>query len=285
MRWQMKESKFPKKKDLAYWLIFLIILCVFIFTHRLADNETAVGYIGFAGTIMSLILAVLAIIYSYYQSSTYESSIKKLESSAERIEVMTNDLSEVKEFKKMFGDFKEEVNEISNGIHNLKQVVDIIDFGIKDIKSSLYDKMNKKVSKENQKTEGTDKEFSYNKNFFEDAVDNFTVFSSVVVVWLKKCHEHKVEFDNNDCTSFFLEVVMGRIQSDNEFFGFINAIDGLLIAFGQLGFFKIKKVSENKYSVIEFNSLLSEVIDKGKTQISLLDDHFKQIENLVSSKK
>lgn len=61
-----------KKDHAIYGLILLLVAVseylIFLLTTQYGANVDVVSHVGFAGTILSIILALLAIIYSYYQS-------------------------------------------------------------------------------------------------------------------------------------------------------------------------------------------------------------------------
>jgi hypothetical protein len=82
---------------MAYWILILVLIIVFISTVRLADNAQAIDYFGFAGTLVGIILAVVALIYSFYQSTTYVGANEKLDISANKIERVTESLDETNE--------------------------------------------------------------------------------------------------------------------------------------------------------------------------------------------
>ncbi|MFZ3170664.1 MAG: hypothetical protein WA118_01540 [Carboxydocellales bacterium] len=77
------------KKDLIYWLIILGATIIVTLTVKVADNATTVNYFGFAGTITSIILAAIAIVYSIFQSLSSGSSTEKLIESASKIQEVT----------------------------------------------------------------------------------------------------------------------------------------------------------------------------------------------------
>jgi|GEM_PF-3115961 len=79
-----------KKIKWNYISIFIIIdlcLCiVLILTYKLSDNSDVVTNIGFAGTLISIILGTLAIIYSMVQNSSMSNSNAKIVESTDKIE-------------------------------------------------------------------------------------------------------------------------------------------------------------------------------------------------------
>lgn len=265
---------FPNKRDFFYIVGFLVLAIIFIVSGRLTvEDKDVVDYVGFAGTIVSILLAVIAIIYSFYQSSTYENSTQKLDITANKIEGITKELSEVAK--------------ISGNITYLKEMVDKINYIVTNIETNLYDEIDKKPiikgiyngNTSNVHTDSDDK-FKYNKEYFEKVVGNLTVLSSIVFVWIQKSHKLDLNFNIKHCARFFVEDVM-LINDRNRVFGIENAINGLLIAYEHLEFFNLSKVNETEFKVDMFDQNLSLVIDEEKTNLTLLKEHFEKIEKVL----
>ncbi|WP_342530125.1 hypothetical protein MKY80_15635 [Lysinibacillus sp. FSL R5-0849] len=71
----------------------------------------------FAGTIVSIILAVIAILYTFDQSSTTVASTKKLEESANRVEVTTKELKN-NNVKMVVSELEEKLSNILSKMQN-----------------------------------------------------------------------------------------------------------------------------------------------------------------------
>jgi hypothetical protein len=70
------------------YIIFIVILLQFIVQASAwiyGGNSGALGYISFAGTIVSIILAILAIVYSYVQSISQQSSSEKISNQVDKL--------------------------------------------------------------------------------------------------------------------------------------------------------------------------------------------------------
>ncbi|UYG96739.1 hypothetical protein [Cytobacillus firmus] len=264
---------FPSKRDFFYIVGFLVIAIIFIVSGRLSDNTSVVDYVGFAGTIVSILLAVIAIIYSFYQSSTYENSTQKLEITAKKIEQITNELSEVAE--------------ISGNIKYLKDTVDKINNIVVKIEANLYEDINQKPQQDifNNTKANTGNGYNYDENFFGNVASNLTVLAAIVVVWIQKSHKKNVPFNIKDCTRYFIEDIMFERESNVRFIGIENAINGLLIAYEHLFFFKLTKLNENEFKVEEFDKHFANVIEGGNHNLNLLNKHFEDIERILTIKK
>jgi hypothetical protein len=87
------------------WLMLIVILLMLeagalVSSHAFMSNQDVINYISFASTIASLLLAVLAIVYGFYQSESQkrtgdgiEIHLSKLSGAAEKLAVVSSDLS------------------------------------------------------------------------------------------------------------------------------------------------------------------------------------------------
>lgn len=128
------HSKLITGKDLAYWIVILLCLVVYFSSVQLYQNEDFTKYISFAGTVTSIILGVIAIIYSFFQS--YDNSRNK-----DEIQKVYNDIDEsicelkdnVKELEKM----SENINKISEVTTELNKVVSKIEKDLSNVSSKV----------------------------------------------------------------------------------------------------------------------------------------------------
>lgn len=270
-------SSFPNNRDFFYIVGFLSIAIIFIITGRLSDNINVVNYIGFAGTIVSMLLAVIAIIYSFYQSSTYANSTQKLDMTANKIEEITEELSEVAEIGGNISYLKEMVDKISDIVTNIETNL------------NLYEEIDKKpssmgmdnVTSSSVKVDNAN-DFDYDKEYFEKVVSNLTVLAAILIVWIQKCYKLNVNFNIKDCSRFFVEDIMME-KNKYRLSEIENAISGLLIAYEHLDFFELTTTIKGEFKVNTYNEKLSTVLEEGKTDISLLQEHFDRIEKILKS--
>lgn len=103
--------KFPTSKDYIYWLLGMGILVIYFATKNLAGNDLIVDYVSFAGGIVSIILALIAIIYSYQQSN--QSSENYTETKAL--------LSVISEKAEGINEIKDRVKDTDNNLANLNK--------------------------------------------------------------------------------------------------------------------------------------------------------------------
>lgn len=85
-----------EKNIKVYWLVIIVIstAAIYLFLHETEPNDDLVKYFGFAGTIVSIILGVIAIFYSFITNSQSTENLGKLTDAADKVEeaakVITN---------------------------------------------------------------------------------------------------------------------------------------------------------------------------------------------------
>ena len=77
-----------EKNIKTYWVVIILIaiLAVLLFIHKTISNEDLVKEISFAGTIISIILGVIAIFYSVITNSQSTENFGKINESVGKIE-------------------------------------------------------------------------------------------------------------------------------------------------------------------------------------------------------
>ncbi|OXS70219.1 hypothetical protein B1B04_18830 [Lysinibacillus sp. KCTC 33748] len=138
--------KWIEKKDLFYWLLFVIMIYLLSsdigqYDRFLLDNWA------FAGTIVSIILAVIAILYTFDQSSTTVASTKKLEDSADRVEAATKEL-EGNNIRIVVDDLEDRLNKI-----------------LREVKQGIQDDINENITNPLRDLVNLGKATSFDKNF------------------------------------------------------------------------------------------------------------------------
>ncbi|MGE7866666.1 hypothetical protein ACQKNO_10440 [Bacillus paramycoides] len=81
-----------QKKDLIYWLIIVMVCAISHYTYKYKDSGQLISHWSFGGTIVSIILAIIAIVYTFYDNFTSKSSVQQLENSAGKIKDITEKL-------------------------------------------------------------------------------------------------------------------------------------------------------------------------------------------------
>lgn len=125
--------------DRTKWLLLIAILMIiegFVFYAAMENSNSisALGYISFAGTITSIILAVLAIIYGFVQNGTQDRKSELIAQQMGRVREVVDDL---KKSKTDLGDEVEKLESISSGIDRLLLSHNDISSSVSEIKDSL----------------------------------------------------------------------------------------------------------------------------------------------------
>ncbi|MFG6150623.1 hypothetical protein [Halobacillus sp. B23F22_1] len=63
------KKDFPEKKDFVYWLLILLIFISVVIAWRTTDPEMLINEISLGSTFLSILLAVVAIFFSFIQSN------------------------------------------------------------------------------------------------------------------------------------------------------------------------------------------------------------------------
>ncbi len=135
-----EKTKFTTRE----WILSIIIMLIieaFIFwvSFQFAGNSSALGYVSFAGTLISIILAVLAIGYTYVESqqqknssATFATQLDSLVKIKDKLQIQAEALDNIQNLKNDITDFKAEVfdhfsdtkNKIESNNGFIKQLID-----------------------------------------------------------------------------------------------------------------------------------------------------------------
>ncbi|PHA78091.1 hypothetical protein [Bacillus toyonensis] len=256
-------GKFPNKRDFYYIVGFLIILLVFVATGRLADNTDVVDYVGFAGTIVSILLAVIAIIYSFYQSSTYESAISKLDNSANKIQEVTTKLSNVSEIESMMKEFKEEVIFFKESIEEVKNSVGRVDVEISSMKQS-FESGFQSISNTGENTK-----IVYQKDYLEKFVGNSSKISLFLLLLIRNHSKANKPFELKEWTKKYYKFIEGKdFPTEAVLNRYMSAGIGVMAIYNQMEFFILKSEVKHTFLAKDFNQILDEVIQNKEDEIS-----------------
>ncbi|MBU8690940.1 hypothetical protein KM918_27020 [Priestia megaterium] len=261
-----KNDKFPTRKDMTYWIIILILFMVGSFTVYYGSNKDMVSHIGFGGTIVSILLAVIAIIYSFYQSSTYESTTYKLDTSAQKIEEATKQLSDVSEIKTVLESFKGEVKEINESIIDLKGISNNIGNGVNSMKESFentkttfFESFNP-ISPKHVEVD----EIDFSTNYFIKMLDNGGNFPLFTLALANQAHINKISKVNlRQYNKIYMKFLMGGKQADlgkDIHEAFRNIQFGMLSAYKSSRFVDIDFVEDDFIQINDINENLSQAI-------------------------
>ncbi|MEO2260426.1 hypothetical protein ABGV43_26345 [Paenibacillus amylolyticus] len=141
----MKNSEFGlQKKDLVYWILILVLVIITVLTIRLGDNSDVISYVGFGGTIASILLAIVALIYSFFQAATSINTTTVLQDSAKRIEDVTKKLDKVDDIKEITKQLESSLREMMEIKSNIIETSVSIEKGIHEV-SQLGQALSQKI--------------------------------------------------------------------------------------------------------------------------------------------
>lgn len=94
----MKIRKFKTSQ----WIMVIIVLSlsqllIHYYSVQVMSGSEVINYVSFAGTIVSIILAVLAIVYSFYQSFTQQNNVDSIAREIEKLKKTSKDINKSSE--------------------------------------------------------------------------------------------------------------------------------------------------------------------------------------------
>lgn len=223
-----------EKKHLSYKLIvsFLVFLLVILLTHKFYANDNIFNFMSFASAIISIILAVLTIIYSYYTNGTTSSSVEKMGESAKKIEGTLLKVNEATQ------SYKESADSLKNNIATLLSTINHVDQTAEKLLTA-------------QGINNISNSKALNEAMTPDIVDNFVSLSSqagniLMYASIKACDKN-VNLDLNS------------IWNEKE----IEYCVGFLIAAKSAGLFNLKvraHINKKEVEIQEYNPALKEAL-------------------------
>lgn len=114
-----------KKFKTSQWVMAIIIislgqLLIHYYSSQVMTGSEVINYVSFAGTIVSIILAVLAIVYSFYQSFTQQNNVDSI---AREIERLKESALDIKVASKSIRKTSKLLPEIIDGLSMLPSIV------------------------------------------------------------------------------------------------------------------------------------------------------------------
>ncbi|AIC95455.1 spore cortex biosynthesis protein YabQ [Shouchella lehensis] len=103
---EKNKEKFPHKKDFIYWVIILVAIIIFLFVWRINNHEEVVSQISLVGSVSSILLALIAIGYAFFQTNSTQLESKKMLELLEKMDIKVDELDEIKQgLSNMEGEF------------------------------------------------------------------------------------------------------------------------------------------------------------------------------------
>ncbi|MDY0406598.1 hypothetical protein P5G51_015605 [Virgibacillus sp. 179-BFC.A HS] len=163
------NKEYITKKDMFYWIIFLTLIVILSFVWKVSDDSTLVNQFSLVGSVSSILLALIAIGYAFFQANDAGNENKLM------LQTLNNIRNEVEQLKDVNDSLKQVENEffsfkrstetnnekIIESLENLKDSINIDPiFNIIEEKYGNIDEITRKQIRE-----------SYNKEFEEKLMD------------------------------------------------------------------------------------------------------------------
>ncbi|WDV05064.1 MULTISPECIES: hypothetical protein [Lysinibacillus] len=115
----MKSSKFefPTKKDMTYWILIIVVLLVCVSVWKTEDSASLAGDLSLGGTLLSIFLAIIAIIFSFIQSSDANSHNKEM---IGKMDSLTNSLKYLNDLN---NEKNQEIEQKNSDLNELKSMI------------------------------------------------------------------------------------------------------------------------------------------------------------------
>jgi hypothetical protein len=248
------------KKDLTYWVIFSALL--WLLSSDFGDGDQALlDNWAFASTIVSIILAVLAIVYSYYQGFTAVDTTRKMEESAKKI-VKVSDQLENKSLDKFFKDIENKIESLN---HTLDERLDAKFTGFKEL-----------LNNDSQEYKGEIRNF-YSKEEWKSLLhfhkDSNMLFIDFIILLCYEAYKQRVKLEFIELSHWIYkdkepEPGVTEVQA--------GILSGFAMAFQYLGILIVEGNGVMEIEVLDFSSGLAEaleecIVDAEKINSKVLD--------------
>ncbi|WP_336798657.1 hypothetical protein [Exiguobacterium acetylicum] len=125
----INSSQIISKRDLVYWFIFILSFSILNFTYYYKDQNEVISHWSFAGTIISIILAIIAILFTLYQTFSGDLSSQKVSQATEKLDELTN---------------KVNIDVVKESVDNMSKASTLLEVAVKGFKyhEEMLEKMN-----------------------------------------------------------------------------------------------------------------------------------------------
>lgn len=237
--------------DFVHWLMLIVILMtvegfVFYVSFENSNSGSALGYVSFAGTITSIILAVLAIIYGFVQSGSQD---RKSEAISEQMGMI----------KEVVDSLKKSGNSLGSDVAKLEQLTIKID-DLKDSSINTNQLLQEMKGKHNLKAYES-RELNQGNNPY----DFFLI--KALLYFIKKSQSEEM---NNSAflQSLFIEYNSSLGKFQDKPFGKIYSLAGgtslWIFLIHYLNFNKVINIDNDNIVLLNSTSLEHEPHDKQK---------------------
>lgn len=209
-----------------YIVIFLIVAIIFIATGQWTDKPGFTSYLSNAATFTSLVLALIAIFYSFIANDSIGKNLGGVSEAVKQIDNLSsnidNSIASIEEAKKTSEEIKENISKLvidlnakiislESSVSDVKEFRDLLDNSIRDGFTKVANDINSLRSEKFDKSISEDIEFS-----------NVTSFLLLQVMYLisYSCRKSKkfyfARIFNSEEESYFLLGVLGSLEYANK---------------------------------------------------------------------
>ncbi|MYL71760.1 hypothetical protein GLW00_12910 [Halobacillus litoralis] len=281
------------KLHLKYGVGIAALFVINAFTFNLADDDKIVNYIGFAGTITSILLAVVAIIYSFFQSQGFANTQSKLDDSADKIENITNELKDVTDYKDFINQIDTRLNTFDKQLNTFEELHPKFD----SMREEIYERIDSLTrileSSETEPnfqplpTEKENKEIvkaNYTQEYLEKFLSSFSNIDVLYIIAVRKHHSKKQALRLGEYVVFVNYYILNEKNDDllsGRFNGIaltLNSMGVLIINQNDPKYFNFKYLDENFIKAID---AVEQRIKEGENQ--QMKKYLEYIDKYVSS--
>lgn len=125
---EYSNKKYLTNKDFVYWIIYLSSIIVFLLVWKWDDEQQLTNQISLVGSVSSILLALVAIGYAFFQSQTSSKennlmlqTLLKINNEIDKLETVNNSLSSLRiDFSNMKDESSIFQGKIEDTLKNLK---------------------------------------------------------------------------------------------------------------------------------------------------------------------
>lgn len=177
-----EKKSIVTKKDMCYWILFLITLGILWGSSHIYDKVDFTQYVSFSGTVTSIVLGVVAIIYSFFQSfdnsnskeslqvvsNNLRKSSDEIKSHTDKVLILDTKLEELtKSIDRVVDDVKNISENMRESIDSLGSRLEKVENKVDEANSNIQKLDNKKFSSDDWKIKDDNGEVRKNRIYFK----------------------------------------------------------------------------------------------------------------------
>lgn len=267
-----------------YVIVILLMIIIFMFAYFYCGDNEIVKLIGFAGTLASIILSVIAIFMTILSNDSMGSLLNNVQSASESVKNLPASIDEsVGKLNKASTIIETSVNDMRDKLQHLETKIMHVDDEISETKAKIDDLKERSAPKQEDKVP----QDYINKQLIDSVIKSASYFGLMLMYSMCIAHSKKVTFKLSE---------LSRISGASEEYmhGYAIALSTTKIAVVRIdeSIVSIDSISSllNKEEVLkrlEFVSLTlaktSKVEETLTTELSEIDNMFSVSESSVSA--